>query len=223
MAANFKGMPTVTYNKLTLTAVTSSPPSRELDLGNAMTELRVLEDTASMYRNHVNFELVPAADVRRLLQTIMGSMPGKSSPDILHFIGHGATLLANALTGEHIANVPLLMTTTGPRYERQADVYDPSAIAKALSFAVKFANKPRLIVLQACKTAAFAKKLARLEPKIIVLAWQTQVLDEGCHAFSSAFYSHLFSRLYQKGGWRMPALRRVGDATIHYAPGCALL
>jgi len=185
--------------RLHLTAVATAPPTRDLDLGNAMTELYTLKKISSMFRTEVKLSICPGLDIRGLLNTMAGTEPGEPRPDILHFIGHGATLLANAMTGEVIASVPLLMTTTGPRYEKQADAYDASAIARTLSFLVRTGGGPRLIVLQACKTAEFAKRLARAMPHGIILAWQTQVLDEGCHSFSDAFYRHLFASLRRKG------------------------
>ena len=137
----------------------------------------------------------------RLLDIIRGLSQFKQ-PDIIHFIGHGATLMCNAVSKEQ-CSMPLLFTrnisdSASGSVTHVPELYNSKCISAMLNQSINVDGKPRLVILQACETATFARELVSKCPKLIVLSWVTRVLDAACHIFSKKFYETLFALLQRK-------------------------
>ena len=147
-------------------------------------------------------------DVEKTLKVIRG-LAQFPAPDVLHFIGHGLTHMRHA--DNTMTSVPLLISTAsaGGGSQSMAEPYNQRGLTFTLNHAIKIDNKPRLVVLQACETAAYAKFLVSVSPTLIVVAWVTKLLDSVCHIFSAKFYDTLFSILHKK--------RRITIADVHDA------
>lgn len=141
----------------------------------------------------------------KILKIIRGNLQF-AQPDILHFIGHGVTTMRHAVSNElHI--MPLLFTTpsgnSSGTESRIPELYNHNCISFMLRQSINVDGKPRFLVLQACETASFARYLVSICPKLIVVAWVTQLLDAACYVFSKVFYETLFALLHKKRALRV--------------------
>lgn len=104
----------------------------------------------------------------------------EAGPDILHFSGHAGEALDE---GTDTTETVLFIYVQGK----------PAALtAKHLAVKLKGRATPKIVVLNACATDAFARSLLAEVPSVeFVIGTTLEVYDDRAPAFSSAFYKRL--------------------------------
>jgi hypothetical protein len=149
---------------LTADPIENNPLRVDAELHHVQNEIR-----GSKFRDNITVQHRPAANLKSLLRGL-----NDLTPHIVHFSGHG-NKSGIAMDSASVAKPSVEMLSF-------------NLFAKALSATD---SKPRVIVLNACNSAAAAKPFVNLG--LIVISMNTSISDTAAAAFAVQFYGAIAS------------------------------
>ena len=199
-------------------------------------EVTNMEALAEEFKGRFFYKHASGCDIRKLMDLIKGQTHVPFKPDVLHFVGHGQSLVrqtmplapgSQQLVVAH-GEVPLELEQVDVyRGRTYGQLYNPDKLIATIHDANRH-GKCRLVTLQCCKTAALAREICTRSPDAIVVCWGTLLLDNACAQFSRDFYSHLLESFAggdegrEVGGGRGGGGGGGGASTLLTGPGKCL-
>ena len=142
------------------------------------------QSIAGRYPDNLSLDQVHDCDTDTFTRIALGTQASVKRAHVLHFIGHGYCPIQ--YLGELRGSLPLSLGPSGTHY-------DPQSLVDALHKATSQAGFCRLVVLQACHTAAFGLRLAKACPDAMVVCWNSKLRDDGVPKYTAALYGSLIS------------------------------
>ena len=143
-------------------------------------------------RDLVRVGHVTAPTLERLAASLRGTDYVEFAPDIFHFVGVGNAWVPTADAARPFYTVPLLLFPVGHA------PYDDRVLLKAFSTAHS-AGKCALVVLQAHHSVDFARAIAAVNPRAVVIAWASMVNSSASYLFTAQLYLHLVAAMRKHG------------------------